>query len=491
MMKMIRLLLVVWCTFTLFAVVGASGQTMKPVDKCLSCHTDIGSDEATAYMTDIHYKAGVTCADCHGGDPTVEDQDAAMNPKKGYVGVPKPSSIPEMCGKCHGSEKSTFKTAYHLDDVMDEFLASVHGRALSQSSKGPTCISCHGIHNILDINSVKSPVYPTNVTKTCAKCHSDPDYMKKFNPGLPVDQYEKYLTSVHGKLNKAGDPKPATCVSCHSNHLIRSVKDPRSPVYPMNIPRTCAKCHSDKSYMAQYNIPTNQYADYKQSVHGIALLQNSDLSAPACNSCHGNHGAVPPGASSVASVCGTCHQANSDLFDKSVHRAAFAKSNLPGCVVCHSNHLVRQPSDTMIGFGPESVCGKCHKDVPTDSAASSILAIQATLDSLTVGRTDAESLLGHAEQLGMDVSDASYSLKDVNQSLVESRVQVHSFNASLVKSAAEPGLKIVGNAQVSALGEIKEYYFRREGLGVATLIITALAVLLFLKIKQIERRSEK
>ncbi|MCL4540062.1 MAG: cytochrome c3 family protein [Bacteroidetes bacterium] len=490
-MKKTIIFLVIPAVIALSNVSNARTQEKKPVDKCLSCHTDIGSGEAASYMNDVHFKAGVTCADCHGGDPTVEDQDAAMSPKKGYIGVPKPSAIPQMCGNCHGPARTTFRNEYHLDDVMDQFMSSVHGRALNQSSDGPTCISCHGIHNIVDINSGKSPVYPTNVTKTCARCHSNPDYMKKFNPGLPVDQYEKYLTSVHGERNKAGDPKPATCVSCHSNHLIRPVKDPRSPVYPTNIPQTCAKCHSNKEYMAQYHIPTDQYANYKESVHGIALLKNSDLSAPACNSCHGNHGAVPPGVSSVASVCGTCHQANADLFDKSVHRAAFAKAKFPGCVVCHSNHFVRPPTDAMIGFDSDAVCGKCHKNTATDSAAGAIVAIRSTLDSLTRGRKDAEVLLSRAEQLGMDVSDAIYSLKDVNQSLVEARVQVHSFAAPSVKSAAAPGLEIVTEARKSALGAVDEYYFRRHGLSVATLIITLLAVLLFLKIRQIERKTTR
>ncbi len=477
--------------FILAFASGTQAQKSQTVDKCYSCHRDIGSDEAQAYKNDIHFKAGVTCADCHGGDPTVEDQDAAMSPAKGYIGVPKASAIPQVCGKCHGPSKTELKEKFRLDDVMDDFKASVHGRALSESNDGPQCVSCHGIHNIVDIKDRRSPVYPTNVTKTCAKCHSNPNYMKKFNPGLPVDQYEKYLTSVHGKRNQSGDPKAATCVSCHSNHLVRAVKDPRSPVYPTNIPLTCSKCHSNKMYMAEYHIPTNQYDNYVQSVHGIALLKNSDLSAPACNSCHGNHGAVPPGAASVASVCGTCHQANADLFDKSVHKNAFAKAKLPGCVVCHSNHLVKPPSDKMIGFGSASVCGECHKDNSSDSAASTILVMKTTLDSLTNGQKDASALLAHAEQLGMDVSDASYSLRSVNQSLVESRVQVHAFAIAPVVSAAQPGLKIVADAQKSALGAINEYYFRRKGLGVATLVITLLVVLLYLKIKQIERKSRQ
>ncbi len=389
MMKRVMLLFVIQTSLYLSMAPATRAQQKVAVDKCYDCHNEIGGSEAAAYTDDIHFKAGVTCADCHGGDPTSEDQDAAMSPAKGYIGVPKPAAIPQICGKCHGPGETTFKSNFHLNDVMDDFMASIHGRALSQSSDGPQCISCHGVHNIVNVNDKRSPVYPTNVPKTCAKCHSNPDYMKKFNPELPVDQYEKYLTSVHGKRNTAGDPKPATCVSCHSNHLIRPVKDPRSPVYPTNVPQTCSRCHSSKSYMAQYHIPTDQYENYKQSVHGIALLQNSDLSAPACNSCHGNHGAVPPGVSSVASVCGTCHQANADLFDKSVHRAAFAKEKLPGCVVCHSNHLVRPPTDDLVGFGSSSVCGKCHKDNVSDSASASILKMKEVLDSLTNGRKDA------------------------------------------------------------------------------------------------------
>ncbi len=488
-MNHLKLLIVTPIVLALSAMSASRAQQVKTVDKCYSCHNDIGTNEAQLYSGDVHFKAGVTCADCHGGDATVEDQDAAMNPAKGYIGVPKAAAIPQVCGKCHGPSATDFKEKYHLDNVMDEFKASVHGRALTESNDGPSCISCHGIHNITDIHDKRSPVYATNVTKTCSKCHSNPEYMKKFNPGLPVDQYEKYLTSVHGQRNQSGDPKPATCVSCHSNHLIRPVKDPRSPVYPTNIPLTCAKCHSNKSYMAEYHIPTDQYDNYKQSVHGIALLQNSNLSAPACNSCHGNHGAVPPGVTSVASVCGTCHQANADLFDKSAHKAAFAKANLPGCVVCHSNHLVKPPSDMMIGFDHGTVCGECHKNYASDPAAASIIAMRTTFDSLTNGQRDDSLLIARAEQLGMDVSDANYSLKDVNQSLVEARVQIHAFASGPVVTAAQPGLNIVADAQKSALAAIDEYYFRRKGLGVSTLIITFLLVVLFLKLRQIERKS--
>jgi Cytochrome c3 len=453
-------------------------------DECFTCHDATGTAEATAFHNDVHLKAGLSCASCHGGDPSSSDMETAMDPKKGFIAVPKPAEIPNICGKCHG-ESGRPTTQFHLKNILSDFESGAHGRAWKENAQGPQCVSCHGVHNIVKVTDQISPVYPTNVVKTCSKCHSDAEYMKKFNPALPVDQYEKYLTSIHGKRNASGDPKAATCVSCHSNHLIYAVKDPRSPVYPTNVPDTCGKCHGDAKLMAAYGIPTKQLADYKQSVHGIALLKNSDLSAPACNSCHGNHGAAPPGVSSVANVCGVCHQANADLFTNSPHGAAFEAMGVPGCVVCHSNHLVKKPEDNMIGLQAGSICSSCHSS--KDKAAPVIQQIRQTLDHLNTGRQQAESELAHAEQLGMDVAEAKYTLKDVNQSLIQTRVQIHSFAIRPVGVSAAPGIKIIEQAKNTAHAAVEEYYFRRKGLGISTLILTALVALLYVKIRRIEK----
>jgi Cytochrome c554 and c-prime len=467
------LLLLLW-------VLPLASQDAKPdADQCLTCHLELGSPEARSFEKDIHHLAGITCAGCHGGDDSATEMENAMDPKKGFIDVPLKTQIPKVCETCH------------VDEVRD-FEQSVHGKALQESFQGPQCISCHGIHNIVSVDDKRSPVFATSVTKTCSKCHSNPEYMKLFNPGLPVDQYAKYLTSVHGKRNAAGDPKVATCVSCHSNHLVYAVKDPRAPVYPMKIPATCAKCHGDSKYMAEYHISTKQYDDYLNSIHGIALLKNSDLSAPACNSCHGNHGAAPPGVNSVANVCGQCHPSNAELYDKSIHHAVFEARSLPGCVVCHGNHRVESPADSMIGFDADSsICGHCHANLAADKASATVRAMRETLDGLTGGQTEASRLLNQAEQMGMDVSEAEYSLKDVNQSLIETRVKVHSFNKVVVAESAKPGMKAIAQAKESAHAAIQEYYFRRKGLGVSTLLLTILAVLLYLKIREIEAGGKK
>jgi predicted CXXCH cytochrome family protein len=467
-----------------------AGSAARPAaDACLACHLDQETPAAVAWKSDVHFARGVTCADCHGGDPGSDDQDVAMSKAKGFIGIPRKEQIPAVCGRCHGPAGGAFRSRFKLDDVLTKFNESIHGHVLQANPKGPQCISCHGVHNIARVTDARSPVHPARVVETCAHCHSDAAYMRDFDPALPVDQRDKYLTSVHGKRHAAGDIKAATCVSCHSNHLVLQAKDPRSAVYPTNIPATCARCHADARIMAGYGIPTTQYADYRQSVHGKALLQKSDLNAPACNSCHGNHGAAPPGVSSVIAVCGQCHQSNEELYEKSPHRAVFERRNLPGCVVCHGNHRVAAPTDSLVSFAASSPCGKCHKNDGTDGAAVGMVRIRGLLDSLTVGQAEAVAVLDHAENLGMDVSDARYTLKDVNQAVVQSRVTIHSFGVNDLEEAARPGLELIAKARAAGEEAIHEHKFRREGLVVSTLIVTFLVVVLWLKIRAIERRQ--
>ena len=100
-------------------------------------------------------------------------------------------------------------------------------------------------------------------------------------------------------------------------------------------------------------LPTNQLEQYTKSVHGLALLGKHDAGAPACNSCHGNHAALPPQVSFVSQVCRTCHAANGGLFDGSPHKKAFEKHGWPECETCHGKHDIARPTDEMLRDDPE------------------------------------------------------------------------------------------------------------------------------------------
>jgi hypothetical protein len=280
------------------------------------------------------------CADCHGGDRTSDDMDIAMSKEKGFIGIPKGDRVVDVCLKCHADDGKMKKFNSKIDVAQFKlFKASVHGK-----SEIATCVTCHGAHGIKRASDPRSPVYPTSEIRLCSKCHSDANYMKKFNPGLPTDQFEKYKTSVHGQRILIGDIKVATCSDCHSAHAIFPANDPRSTVFASSLPATCARYHSDADYMRGYKIPTDQYEKYVKSVHGKALLEKGDLSAPACNDCHGNHGAVPPGVKSISHVCGVCHALNAEMFSRSPHASVFEAKKIPQCEICHGNHLIEHPN---------------------------------------------------------------------------------------------------------------------------------------------------
>jgi hypothetical protein len=182
------------------------------------------------------------------------------------------------------------------------------------------------------------------VSDFCGRCHADPDYMRQYDPQARVDQLAEYRTSVHGLRNAEGDETPATCIDCHGTHGIRPVGRPDSPVYATNVPRTCAECHAKEGTMAAYGLATNQYGEWRRSVHAVALLEMGDIAAPACNDCHGNHGAAPPGVASVANVCGHCHAREGALFRESFKKDLFAEMEVSECIVCHGNHRVVHPT---------------------------------------------------------------------------------------------------------------------------------------------------
>jgi len=241
--------------------------------------------------------------------------------------------------------------------------------------------------------------------------------------------------------------------------------------------------------MKSYNIPTNQFEKYSKSVHGIALLVKHDKSAPTCNSCHGNHGAIPVGVKSISHICGTCHALNADMFSKSPHAEVFEKNNIPQCEVCHSNHLIERPDDDMFRMGKESRCIKCH-NVQNDKGFMAVLTMTANIDSLLFKQKLAMQVLFQAENMGMDVSESKYEMNEVKQILIKARTVIHKANLNDFKNEIKPGFDIVNRAITAGNEALDEFYFRRWGLGASSLIITFLVVSLYMKLKKIEKKQK-
>lgn len=387
---------------------------------------------------------------------------------------------PNSCLDCHSALPEP------LGVSADKFKQDIH------VEKGLSCVNCHGGDATADDPDKamskragwKGKIERKQIPQVCGSCHSDPAYMRQYNPSLRTDQLAQYHTSVHGKRLAAGDTRVAVCTDCHSVHGLRPPSDPASTVHPTNIAGTCSRCHADANYMKPYGIPTTQFANYSKSVHHDALTVRGDLSAPTCSTCHGNHGAAPPGVDKVQNVCSTCHVFQAQMYEKSSHRDAFQAAGLPGCVVCHSNHGITHPTDAKLGTGAEAVCMQCHTagDV-CDQARGTMLS---GLNRLDQAIKEADQRLAMAESSGMEVSEAKLAQNEARDALTKARVTIHSFRKDLVDQDIQAGMTIAAKNLKVAEKAMAERNYRRFGLGMSLLAIGIVLTGLRLYIKKIE-----
>lgn len=394
-------------------------------------------------------------------------------------------------GPIHGQTKDSCLDCHSalpepLGVSQEKFNQDIHAQ------KGLTCASCHGGDPASDDPDKamsrnagwKGKIARKQIPQLCGSCHSDPAYMRQFNPSLRTDQLGQYKTSVHGKRLAAGDTKVAVCTDCHSVHDLKPPTDPRSTVNPVNVASTCSRCHSDAGHMSDYKIQTNQFAEYTKSVHHDALAVRGDLSAPTCSTCHGNHGAAPPGVRSVVNVCSTCHVFQAQLFESSPHKDAFASAGLPGCVTCHSNHGIVRPTDELIGTGDKAVCTQCHTEGDAGFVAAGKMKQQLLNLAASIGNAD--QILGRAERSGMEVSQAKLELTQARDALTKARVTIHGFNEAKVDADIKPGLETAAKEYDAGKKALAERDYRRVGLGISLVAIALMMVALRLYIKRIE-----
>ena len=388
--------------------------------------------------------------------------------------------VVNSCLDCHSGMEG------NLQVTQDKFSQDIHAQ------KGLTCTSCHGgdassydpAEAMNRNKGWKGKIDRKQIPQLCGSCHSNPALMRTYNPSLRTDQLDQYHTSIHGKRLAAGDSKVAVCVDCHSVHDIRPPSDPRSTINPVNVAKTCSRCHSDAAYMKSYGIPTDQFANYSTSVHHEALAVRGDLSAPTCTTCHGNHGAVPPGVDKVQNVCANCHVFQAQMYQKSTHSKAFADKGLPGCVVCHTNHGIHTPSDVMLSTGPSGVCMRCH--APGDHCDRARAAMFADLTQLDQSIKGADLSLRLAESAGMEVSEARLNQDQARDALTKARVTIHGFHADLVNQDIRAGMKIAAADKKAGDDAMVERNHRRIGLGISLIAIAFMLVGLWLYIKQLE-----
>ncbi len=273
--------------------------------------------------------------------------------------APAPTAaVPERfanadCLDCHTDPKLTRKL-----QGKDVLLAVVQTNLFEKSVHAKlACVDCH--------TGVKELVHEGNLPPaTCTGCHeAQPSHEKAV---------KDYAVSIHGMSRSMGSSAAATCSDCHGTHGIVAAKNVESAVFKLNLPQTCAKCHSNagltKEYQMKYPEVGSQYQD---SIHGRALLKMGLIVAPSCNDCHGVHDikrrvdrSSPINQASVAKTCGKCHLKIEEVYNKSVHGQLMAKGDprAPVCSDCHTPHQIESPTGAHFKAISDQRCGGCHQD---------------------------------------------------------------------------------------------------------------------------------
>ena len=215
----------------------------------------------------------------------------------------------------------------------------------------------------------------------CADCHSDlaaehPDDGKAPKPvecaSCHKVEADIYAGSIHGMSRAMGSSGAATCTSCHGTHDMLSPKNPNSPVFKLNLARTCAKCHDNKGITDEYRMRfPHVAAQYRDSIHGHGVQAMGLIVAPSCNDCHGVHDirrsvdrSSPINKANLAATCGKCHLGIEGKYNKSVHGQLLLKgdSRGPTCNDCHTAHEIEIPGSAHFKQVSDSRCGKCHEE---------------------------------------------------------------------------------------------------------------------------------
>ncbi|MCA8959367.1 MAG: hypothetical protein KDC38_02590 [Planctomycetes bacterium] len=276
------------------------------------------------------------CLNCH-----AKDHIATLSPADRFVMVRGLEGAPSGETPDFTDAPATRPELYI--DFWKVFVYSLHGQQ--------TCISCHR-----DCNELPHPVAVDPAV--CTECHPN--------------EVEQHAASVHGRARRAGDTFAATCSDCHGAHDILSSANPQSRTYKLNLPFTCARCHTNQTLMESKGVGNPLAAQqYLDSMHARGLLADGLIVAPSCSDCHGVHEILPSSdprsrihKHNVPETCGVCHKGVETIYRQSVHGRLLEKDDEEGpvCVTCHTAHEIVRPSEAAFKLRADERCGECHED---------------------------------------------------------------------------------------------------------------------------------
>ncbi len=246
------------------------------------------------------------------------------------------------CMECHDLAETDGEMP--IDSVL---AASVH--------QDFECIDCHqGIEEL--------PHEEQLSMVDCGDCHAD---------AAEVYQW-------HGRLSTATGEDIPVCADCHGWHDILTPTNKKSRVNPLNLYKTCGRCHENLDLTEKHEILYGHAVEvYQSSVHGKAALGGVYFAA-TCNDCHStggtshrilapNHLESTINHFNIPKTCGKCHHNVEQDFWEGIHGQLVARGEVdaPVCTHCHGEHGIISPSDPRSPVSPsriaEATCAPCHE----------------------------------------------------------------------------------------------------------------------------------
>ncbi len=334
---------------------------------CASCHTPHLILPHTDPRSSIARTNIVnTCTRCH-----AEIEEVHRKVIKGELWEKEEHILP-ACVDCHQPHKA--RKVFYDQGMADRDCLRCHERESVRSSKDGRSLTVdskvlsHSMHQKIScgqchagVNASRHRPCETITQKVdCSSCHAE------------VGQ--QFLRSMHGKLVTENDQNAPTCKECHGTHEVLGRLEPKSPIFSINIPTLCAKCHQEgKQAAVRYAGAQHEIVQhYTESIHGKGLLKSGLTVTATCTDCHSAHNVLPMAdeASSVnpqnvPATCGKCHHGIQEQFEQSIHATMAHKTSekLPVCSDCHSAHTIRRTDVEGFKLDIMTKCGRCHEKI--------------------------------------------------------------------------------------------------------------------------------
>jgi hypothetical protein len=290
-------------------------------------------------------------------------------------------------------------------------------QAAAQAPDNGACLACHGrpdqLHEFPNGDVVSISVDPEVYEQTmhanlaCTTCHTNiSDYPHPENPAESAREYtlqyadscdrchpgqaEEILDSAHASLPVELQEAAPRCADCHNPHaqpdIVTDENGDPVPAERPHIAEVCSQCHA------------GIVEEYRNSVHGEALFEESNPDVPSCNDCHGIH-KIPQTSVEFRlnspRMCAECHT-REDIMGKydistevlntyvsDFHGTTWTlfeqahtgdDTNKPVCYDCHGVHNIAAVDDPEQGIAMQenmlATCKRCHPGATENFSAS-------------------------------------------------------------------------------------------------------------------------